>query len=164
MSNITTIRTNERSSTPLDVNVLNESLYMKHSIAPFIKEQDGTVTQSYANDVDQMYKEAHFRIPTANSAFQKVLTNFRDAHRQFVDLVDPERFESTLTPTVEGELCLTRTATIGGRVKLVMDEDLITFSYLPAERNSSKEILDFHNPEQFVAEDYKKLLYRFFEF
>lgn len=162
MSNITTARPNRASGSPLDVNVLNESLYMRESAASFIKEQEGTITQSYANDVNRMYENAILKDKPGRTLL-KVLSMLWAAHRSFVDLVEPERFESVLSTTIEGEFCLTRNATVGGRVKLVIDEDLITFSYLPEKRDSAKEILSFYKPDSLEAKDYTNLLHRFFE-
>lgn len=49
-----------------------------------------------------------------------------------------------ISPTVEDEVCLSKTTADGTRVKLIIDDDLITYSSIPATHDRSKEVLTFH--------------------
>jgi len=160
MSNLT-INPSSKGGSPLNVLFLNESSFGKKSYERIVEQQKGSLTQNYVADVIDIYSEALFKLESDTEPLQiEILRTFAYHHDILAKTIDPNRHDFTITTASDGEICINRKVSNGGRVKIIIhDEGLIAFSYLPGKLDPEKERLDFFNYSKI---DIEKLLYNFF--
>lgn len=157
MSNLV-VNTDAKNSSKLSLSELRQSqVYDKVGLLPKLS---GTLTQTYGANVWDIFLSTISLQPT--EAQQKVLELFKETFVSIEEAIDPNRQEFTISKGTDDEICISRKASTGGRVVIIIHEEgQIALSFIPTpENNTYGEELSFLDN----TVDIEGLSYQFFQY
>ena len=160
MNNSIAINLDAVSPVGLNLQQLKQSEYFGEEYGTLLKNSAGSLTQAYGYDVSSTFMVAKHDL-RPNDLQTEILNLFLEKFFLIEDQIDPQRLQFTITKAMDDEICINRKAAVGGRVKIIINDDgVIAFSFLPDPAASGcATVLDFYSKDKL---GFKGLSYLFF--